>query len=141
MAYSLDLRQKVIDAYDRGMKTQAVAEWFGVSKSWARRLKQRRRERGTIQPLPPAGGVEPMLGEDDHAKIHAHFEAHPDTTIAGLKDALGTDASVVTVWRGARSLGYRFKKSRSTPPSVSGRASSRSVRRGPRTPTASTPAG
>lgn len=29
MAYSLDLRQKVIDACDRGMKTKPVAELFG----------------------------------------------------------------------------------------------------------------
>lgn len=138
MAYSLDLRQKVIDAYDRGMKTQAVAELFGVSKAWARRLKQRRRERGTIEPLPPSGGVEPILREEDHAKIHAYFKAHPDTTIPALKAALGTDASEVTVWRAARSLGYRLKKSRSTPPSASGPTSSRSEMRGPTTPQAST---
>ena len=139
MAYSLDLRQKVMDACDRGMKTRPVAQWFGVSESWVRRLKQHRRERGTIEPLPPSGGVEPILGEDDHDKIHAHFKTQPDTTIVALKEALGTDASEVTVWRAAKLLGYRFRKSRSTPPNASGRMSSSGVTCGPTTPRRSTP--
>lgn len=141
MAYSLDLRLKVIEAYDRGMKTKPIAQLFGVSPAWARRLKQRRRVRGTIEPLPPSGGVKPILGGDDHAKIHAHFKTQPDTTIAALKEALGTEASEVTVWRAARSLGYRFKKSRSTRPSVSGPTSSSGVTCGPTTPKTSTPPG
>ena len=77
-----------------------------------------------------------MLGEDDHVKIHAHFQTSPDTTIAGLKQVLATDASEVTVWRAARGLGYRFKKSRSTLPSVNGRTLLHGVKRGQATPRA-----
>ena len=140
MAYSVDLRQKVIDACDRGMKTRPVAQLFGVSESWVRRLKQHRRERKTIEPKPPAGGVRPMLKDQDD-QIHDHFKAHPDTTILELKEALGTDASEVTVWRAAKALGYRFKKSRSTPANASGRTSSRNARSGTSTPSRSTQAG
>jgi len=140
MAYSLDFRQKVIDACDRGMKTRPVAQLFGVSESWVRRLKQHRRERKTIEPKRPAGGVEPMLkGEDE--KIHEHFKAHPDTTIPELKDALKTEASEVTVWRAAKRLGYCFKKSRSTPANTSGRTSSRNARSGTKTSSRSIQAG
>ena len=110
MAYSLDLRQKVIDASDRGMKTKLVAQLFGVSESWVRRLKQHRRERGTIASRPPAVRSAPTLGAEDHERIHAYFKARPDTTIAELRAALATDASEVTVWRAARALGYRLKK-------------------------------
>lgn len=123
MAYSLDLRQKVIDACDRGMKTKPVAQLFGVSPSWVRWLKQNRREHGTIQAKPATGGTDPILQDEDE-KVHAHFKAHPDTTILELKEALKTDASEVTVWRAARRLGYRFKKSRSTPANASGKTSS-----------------
>ena len=42
--YSHDLRDRVLRAYDRGMKTKQIAETFHVSSSWARRVKQRRRE-------------------------------------------------------------------------------------------------
>lgn len=129
MAYSADFRQRVIDACDRGMKTKEVAEAFGVAASWVRRLKQWRRERGSIMPR-PCGGSEPTLGADDHAAIHAHFEHNPSTTIAELRQALRTDVSEVTVWRAARRLGYRFKKSRSTPPSGTGRTSPSDARRG-----------
>jgi transposase len=52
-AYSMDLRKRVLAACDDGHGTKQVAETFGVSSSWVRRLKQRRRELGTIAPLPP----------------------------------------------------------------------------------------
>lgn len=120
MAYSTDFRQRVIDACDRGMKTKEVAEAFGVAASWVRRLKQWRRERGSIMPL-PCGGSEPLLGSDDEAAIHAHFKQNPSTTIIELSEALGANVSEVTVWRTARRLGYRFKKSRCMPPNGIGR--------------------
>ena len=50
MAYSMDLRSKVLAAYDRGMATKNIAEVFGVSASWARRVKQQRREHGQLAP-------------------------------------------------------------------------------------------
>ena len=54
-AYSQDLRDRVLAAYGRGMRTQQIAEVFGVSKAWARRLKQRRRETGETGPRPSGG--------------------------------------------------------------------------------------
>lgn len=124
MAYSIGLREKVLAACDGGMKTKRVAETFGVAASWVRRLKQRRREDGTIAPR-PCGGSEPRLGPEYEAAIHAHFAAHGDTTIAELHAALDADVSEVTAWRAARRLGYRFKKKRSTRPSVTGPMSSK----------------
>lgn len=109
MAYSSDFRQRIMAACDRGRSPHDVAEMFNVAASWVRRLKQWRRERGSIEPR-PCGGSEPKLGPPQQAAIHAHFTAHPDTTIGELKAALQTDVSEVTVWRAARRLGYRFKK-------------------------------
>lgn len=138
MAYSMDLRQKVIDASDRGMKTKQVAEAFGVAKSWVRLLKQRRREDGDIAPR-PCGGSKPKLNADDDAAIRRHFDEHPDTTIAELHDALDVDVSEITVWRAARRLGYRFKKSRSTPLNATDLMSSKPANNGVRTPPNSIP--
>ena len=140
MAYSMDLRQKVIAACDRGMKTKQAAEAFGVAPSWVRLLKQRKREDGDIAPR-PCGGSKRKLTEDDDAAIHDHFKARPDTTILELKESLGTNASEVTVWRAAKALGYRFKKSRSTPANANGQTSSRNARNGIKTPNRSTQAG
>ena len=55
MAYSQDLRDRVLGACDRGMPTKRVAEVFDVSPAWVRRLKQRRRETGRSRPGPRAG--------------------------------------------------------------------------------------
>ena len=123
MAYSSDFRERVLAACDRGLPTKEVAELFEVAPSWVRRMKQWRRERGSTTPR-PCGGSEPKLGPTAEAAIHAHFRTHPDTTIAELKTALGTEVSEVTVWRTARRLGYRFKKSRHTRPSRIVRTSS-----------------
>jgi transposase len=111
------------------MPTKQVAEVFQVAASWVRRLKQWRRERGSIEAR-PCGGSKPKLGVADEAAIHVHFAAHPDTTIVALKAALHTDASEITVWRTARRLGYRFKKSRPTRRSETAPTSSSSVKRG-----------
>ena len=58
-AYSLDLRKRVLASCDAGHKTKQVAELYGVSPAWVRRLKQRRRELGTIEPLPYRHGPKP----------------------------------------------------------------------------------
>lgn len=113
-----------------GLSTKEVAETFGVAASWVRRLKQWRRERGSIMPR-PCGGSSPKLGPNDEATIHAHFRECPDTTLAQLQQALNTDASEITVWRTARRLGYRFKKSHSTPPSSIAKMSLSVVKTGP----------
>lgn len=137
MAYSSDFRQRVVGACDRGMSPSEVAAALNVAESWVRRLKQWRRERGSIE-AKPCGGSKPKLGPSDEAAIHAHFAEYPDTTIAELKTALQTEVSEVTVWRAAKRLGYRFKKSRSVLRSRSDRTSCRSGVNGWNTPTAST---
>ena len=137
MAYSSDFRQRVIDACDRGHSTKDVAEMFNVAASWVRRLKQWRRERGSVAAR-PCGGSAPKLGPKDHQMIHAHFAACPDTTISELKAVLQTPVSEVTVWRTACRLGYRFKKSRAMRPSKSVPTSSKVAGNGPNRPNPST---
>ena len=102
MAYSMDFRQRVLEARNTGMSTKQVAQVFGVAPSWVRRLKQWQRERGSIAPR-PCGGSSPKLGPEYEAAIHAHFAAHPDTTIVELKAALHVDVSELTVWRSVTS--------------------------------------
>ena len=46
-AYSLDLRTRVLRAWDRGMGAAAVAATYDVSRAWVHRLVQRRRSAAT----------------------------------------------------------------------------------------------
>lgn len=116
MAYSMDLRQRVISACDRGMNTAVVSRLFEVSPAWVRRLKQRRRETGSIAPRLATTGPPPRIGATLEPFIHSHFRTHPGTTLPELAAALQAHAGqrfgLTTVWRASRRLGYRFKKSR-----------------------------
>ena len=47
MAYSLDLRKRVLRAWDSGMDAERVAAKYEVSRAWVHRLVQRRRETGS----------------------------------------------------------------------------------------------
>lgn len=115
--YSMDLRQRVLAACDDGMGTAEVAETFAVSQSWVRRLKQRRRETGTIAPrLPSRHGPAPLLA-DQAQRLHAAVHDHPGETAADYRDRLGLAVSALTVWRMLRRLGLTFKKSRCVRPS------------------------
>jgi transposase len=116
-AYSLDLRKRVLSACDAGKGTKEVARLFDVSPAWVRRLKQRRRELHTIQPLPKKNGPEPKLTPQHRLRVREAVEQQPDLTLAELKEKLKLSASVPTICRALRSLELSFKKSRSSPTS------------------------
>jgi transposase len=80
-AYSLDLRKRVVADCDADMGTKAVAEKYRVSTSWVRSLKQRRRETGSIEALPPGGG-RPLKIEGPRAeRLLQMIETKPDMTV------------------------------------------------------------
>lgn len=121
-AFGRDLRERVLAAYlEQGMATAEVAETFGVSPAWARRLKQRWRELGTIDPVAQERGPDPKLTDADRARLGALVRATPDATIAELRDALGAAVGATTVWRALRDLGLVRKKSRPARASRTGR--------------------
>ena len=126
-SYSIDLRAKVLAAYDRGMKTQEIAETFSVSKAWARRVKQRRRENGELAPRPRVGKHPVKI---DRGRLGALVREQPDATLAELRDRLGIECSISAIWSALRGLGLSFKKRRSTPRNKIARTSRSSARSG-----------
>ena len=108
-AYSMDLRERALLDSDAGMKAADVAAKYRVSGSWVQLLKQRRRDTGEVAPRVQRHGRRCMLEPHLHT-LAALIAAHPDRTLAELKDALATPASVPTVWRAVRALGLTVKK-------------------------------
>ena len=108
-AYSMDLRERALLDSDAGMKAADVAAKYRVSGSWVRLLQQRRRETGEVAPRVQRHGRRPMLEPHLHT-LAALIAAQPDRTLAELKDALATPASVPTVWRAVHALGLTVKK-------------------------------
>jgi transposase len=116
-AYSIDLRERVVRASDEAKGTQAeIAKLFGISVSWLKKLRQRRRETGSIAPKPHGGGWTPKFSGAKLERLKALVEQDPDATLAELLERSGVDGSIMAVHRALERLGCRRKKSRSGPP-------------------------
>ena len=111
----MDLRERVVLACDekRGSR-QHIANLYGVSTAWIRRLLQRRRERGTVAPKPHGGGRRPKISGQKLEKLKQLVEQQPDATLVELRDRCGGEISVMAVFRALKRLDIRLKKKRST---------------------------
>ena len=119
---SRDLRERVAAACDEGVNTRAeIAERFSVSESWVRRLLQRRRETGSIAPKPRRGGQPPAFDAEAADRLREAVAAAPDATLKELAAASGVACSTSAVDRALSRLRITRKKSRSAPPSRTGR--------------------
>ena len=127
-AYSMDLRQRVLADCDAGMKTKPVAQKYGVSRTWVRWLKQKRRETGDIR-----AGVSPGRPRKiDRQRLSVLVKDDPDATLVELRERLGVKCSVTAIWMALHALRITFKKSRSAPPSRTARTSPSAALRGAR---------
>jgi transposase len=117
-AYSTDLRDRVIEAYDarRGSSRQ-LAVVFGVSSAWIRKLLWLRRETGTVAAKVYRRGPRPRLSDRQLARLAELVRQHPDATLCELRRRLRVNCSVVTIHRALVKLGLSYKKSRSVPAS------------------------
>ena len=114
VAYSQDLRDRIIAARDGGKKTKEVAEIFRVSASWVRRVMQRRREHGETGPRPRGGAT---IIKIDLAKLRQLVQERPDATARELHERLGIKCSVSAVDMALRRARLSFKKRHSMRPS------------------------
>lgn len=120
MAYSTDLREKITRAYDDGLGSQrALAELFGVSRSFVEKLLHRRRTTGQIAALPHGGGRRPLCQEKEQQLVRRLIEQQPDATLDELCEAVERkrklQLSRPTMSRLLQRLDLGRKKSRSTP--------------------------
>ena len=109
-AYSQDLRDRVIAARGRGLKTKQVAELFNISPAWVRRVMQRLREHGETSPRPRGGTTVVKI---DMQRLRELVEQQPDATIRELHERLGINCSLSALDRALRRLRFSFKKRRS----------------------------
>ncbi len=108
-AYSMDLRERVLADSDAGQTTKPVAEKYGVSRTWVRSLKQRRRETGEIAPR-KGGGRKRKI---DRARLTELVREDPDATLAELRERLAIRCALSAIWTALHELKITFKKSRS----------------------------
>src|SRR6266853_6773024 len=87
--YSMDLRERVVRAWDASGDADEVAARFSVSRAWVHGLVQRRRETGSIAPRKQTKFRSRVLAGQEQ-RLVAVITAQPDLTLAELRDALPT---------------------------------------------------
>jgi len=80
-AYSIDLRERVVAAFDRtGMTDKEAAALFKIGEATVRRWRRLRRETGTLEPKPFGGGNPPRVAPEQYPIVLAIIEDKPDLT-------------------------------------------------------------
>ena len=115
--YSLDLREKIIDAIEKGdSSVRKVAQSFGVSKNFVQRLVTQKRRQGHILPRKQGGSmVSPVM--EYKADLIAIVEKQNDATLAEYCELLfnetGLWVSQSTMCRTFQRLELPLKKNAS----------------------------
>jgi transposase len=114
-AYSIDLRQKIIDVYNLEQISQRqLAKRFCVSLSFIVKLIKQYREIGQIAPLPFNGGVKLKLKPEQLVILTDLIENNNDATLDELcqmlKQETGISLSRATMGRMTQRLRLTVKK-------------------------------
>ena len=115
--YSDDLRRKLLEAFDQGKGSLSeLAERFGVSVGWAWKISAARKRTGRMERPGYRPGAKRRIDEQALAGI---LRSRPDATLVELQAALenktGLRLSTQHLWRVVKRMGFRLKKSHSTP--------------------------
>lgn len=111
MAYSMDLRLRVVAALERGERVSDVARQFSVSRTAARDWRDRACE-GRLEAGKPGPTGSRVLTEVDDQIMREQVAKKPGITVKQLRAMLSVDVVESTVCQRLKKLGLRSKKSR-----------------------------
>lgn len=114
-AYSLDLRQRVVQAYERGEGSiSEVAARFGVCPAFVKKMLRQWRATGDLAPLPHGGGKPQSLTARQRQLLKRKVREQNDISLAELQVLLAERESVEvhasTISRALAGLGLPLKK-------------------------------
>jgi len=116
-AYSLDLRQKIVEAYyEGGISQRKLAQQFGVATSFVQKLLKQSRETGSLAPKVRTAQTPTKLNEQQLEILRQLVAENNDATLEELRQMLNQRTqvliSVSTTDRMLRQkLNITFKKS------------------------------
>lgn len=121
-AYSLDLRERVVAAYEKGKTTiSAVAAQFSVGETFVKKMLRQKRQSGSLQRLPSRAGAKKVLETKHRQWLAKQIKERSDATLRELQTGLlarqAVSVSRATLSRELRDLRLPRKKSRSSPQS------------------------
>ena len=122
-AYSKDLREKIVSAYESGSETiEEIAYRFSVGISTVSKYLKKWRETGDLTPL-KSPGRPALLDSTLQEQLKELVLAKPDATLeeycTEFKEKTNVEIKRSTLWNACNNLDIRRKKNRSTPVSES----------------------
>lgn len=92
--YSVDLREKIVNAYERGgTSIRKVAVQFGVAKSYVQKLLQLQKTQGHLEPKKQGGTIKGKLDEYG-SELAEMVKSHPDATLSEYCEYFGEKYNV-----------------------------------------------
>src|SRR3954468_6789702 len=108
---SNDLRKRILEAVDnKEGSRRKLAVRFKVNTSTITKLLRLRRQTGSYEPRPHAGGVAPPLDGDALERLRRLVEETPDATLETLRQKMGVSGSRMIICRALQKLGLPLKK-------------------------------
>ncbi len=111
--YSLDLRERVITAWQRGKKQVWLAETFAISLSTVKRYIARYEALGHVQAT-EQGRKQPTISDEQLPLLVEQLEANRGATLEkhiGLwAERWSVPVSVSMMWRAIERAGWTYKK-------------------------------
>src|SRR6185437_8631653 len=103
--------ERILKALDNheGSRRKLAAQ-FCVNLSTLTRLLQLRRQTGSFEPGPHAGGVAPILDHDALERLRELVEETPDATLEALGQEMGVTGSKMIICRALQKLGLPLEK-------------------------------
>lgn len=81
VAYSNDLRERVIRSWENGRGQSWIAREFGISLGSVKRYIKRYEQTGSVQPITQKR-QQPKIRAEQLVELQAQVDANPDATIA-----------------------------------------------------------
>ena len=113
-AYSIDLRKRVLSAYDSDKYSlNQIAKQFQVTTRWIQKLRQQRQQEGSIAPKPQNQGRKPAFRDKHLQQLDDFVKRYPDATLEEIRESFAdrVNCSIVTIHNTLKRLGWRYKKS------------------------------
>src|SRR5829696_6976642 len=109
-AYSLDLREKIVESVKKGVPKAETARRFGVDRATVKRYCKQLDERGTLEPPRKGPGKKPKLDEKARKLLLEDLRERPWATHSQRAEFLfatcGVSVSQATVCRTLRRLSH-----------------------------------
>lgn len=110
-ALSLDLRERIVAACDRGEQTQQqIADRFAVSLGMIKKLLKQRRRIGDISAQYHRCRGKTKISPEQKDLMRQRLEERPDITLAELRDKCRLSCTLPAIHKVLKKMGFTYKK-------------------------------